>query len=178
VNQLLQWLVDTLKGARCWFVVLPWERSVRVRFGKHVRVYGPGWHWRIPLLDHVRTFNNRLRVAQFPSLTVTTLDGRTVTAAGLIGFRITDPLKAMLALQEPEYTCAALAMGQLASVLSRLRFDSVAVGDLESAALAHLEDSAPGITVDFVRLVDYAAVRTYRLLQDQWRPSTQKDDKL
>lgn len=178
MNQLFQWLVDTLKGVQFWFVVLPWERSVRVRLGRHVRVYEPGWHWRIPFIDQVRTFNNRLRVAAFPTLTVTTLDGKTITVAGLVGFRITDPLKAMLALQQPEETCAALAMGYLAELLSASRMDSTDAGRLAAAAVAHLDGNAPGITVDFVRLVDFAIVRTFRLLNDQWRPTTNRDANL
>lgn len=99
MNQFFEWLANLFRGARFWFVVLPWKRSVRVRLGK----------------------------------------------------------------------------GHIAEVLSTRRFDETTVADMARAAVRHLDGNAPGITVEFVKLVDFAAVRTFRLLQDQWRPSTEKD---
>lgn len=175
MNQFIQWLADTFRGARFWFVVLPWERAVRVRLGKHARLYEAGWHWRVPFIDDLRTFNNRLRLTSFPSLTVTSKDGKTVTAAGLVGFRITDPLRALMVLQQPEATAAGLAMGEIAKYLSEKPYAECSASEAASAAAGAIANEMPGITVDFVRLVDYASIRTFRLLQEQWRPGTNTD---
>lgn len=173
MNQFFEWISGALRAAKWWAVVMPWERAVRVRAGKHTRVWEPGWHWRIPFLDEVRTFNNRLRISTFPSLTITSKDGRTVTAAGLVGFRIVDPLRVILALQQPEHTCGALVMAFASEYLGTRAFAEVTAAEFETAALAALTHRVPGCQFEFVRLTDFAAVRTYRLLQEQWRPNTQ-----
>jgi regulator of protease activity HflC (stomatin/prohibitin superfamily) len=178
VNAFLQWIADACRSAKWWAVVLPWEQAVRVRAGKHTKLLSPGWHWRIPFVDEVRTFNNRLRLASFPSLTVTSKDGKTITAAGLIGFRISDPLTAMLALSQPEATCGGLAMGHVARYLSERSFEAVSAEEVGVSAAQAIEEQAPGCSVEFVRLVDFACVRTFRLLQDQWRPGTDRDASL
>lgn len=175
MNQFIEWLTGVFKGVRCWFIVLPWEQSVRIRMGKAVTLFGPGWHLRIPLLDDVRTFNNRLRLTSFPSLTVMSKDGKTITASGLIGFRIANPLKAMLALQQPEATCGGLAMGQIARYISERTYAEASYEGAAASAVAALQGQAPGIAIEFVRLVDFASVKTFRLLQDQWRPGTTTD---
>ena len=175
MDRLFAWLTDLFKGMRPWLVVLPWERAVRIRLGKHTTLLGSGWHLRIPFLDEVRTVNNRLRLASFPSLTVTSKDGKTITASGLIGFRIQDPLRAMLALQQPEATLGGLVMGEIARYLSERMLAEASAQGAAEVALKALDGQAPGIAIEFVRLVDFASVKTFRLLHEQWRPSTNTD---
>lgn len=153
MEQLLQWVADSLRGVRVWFVVLPWERAVRIRAGRYARLFGPGVHWRVPLLDQQLVFNTRLQVTPFPTLTVTTKDDRTVTAAGLVGLRIIDPLQAMLAIRQPAATCASLAMAAAASYLTGSRFSEVSPEGAERAAHQALERQVPGVLVEFVRIV-------------------------
>ena len=48
---------------------------------------------------------------------------------------------------------------------------------IEEHALKTLSDFAAtrGLRVEFFRLVDFARIRAFRFLNDQWRPSTQLD---
>lgn len=178
MSEIAKWIAEFFRGVRCWVIVLPWERAVRVRLGRWVKLLEPGAHPRIPIVDDVRVFNNRLRIAAFPSLTVTTKDGLTVTAAGLIGFKISDPLKAMLSLRDPESTCSGLGMAAVARLIAASAFEDIDVERVERSAAEAIERRAPGCSLDFVQLVDFAAVKTFRLLQDQWRPSTSVDESL
>jgi len=173
VNQLFQWLADLFQGARIWTTVLPWERGLRVRLGRWTRLLEPGLHWRIPFLDVVRLINSRLRIASIPCVTVTTQDGKTVTAAGAVGFRITDPYKALLTIQNPEDAAAALAQAGFAAYLIVRKADALSVEEMEREVLGVLASSGlDGLEFEFVKVVDFAIVRTIRLLQEQWRPNT------
>lgn len=118
MSTFAEWLRQLFQSVRFWFVVQPWERGVRTRGGRDAHVVQPGFHWRIPYLDHVVIANTRLRVAATPSVTTSTLDGKIITASVLVTFRIVDPLRAMLALQSPEHTSAALAQGGLARAIT------------------------------------------------------------
>jgi regulator of protease activity HflC (stomatin/prohibitin superfamily) len=172
----VQWLTSILQQVKLWAVVAPWERAVRVRMGKHALVLGPGVHFRIPLLDSILMFNNRLRIASFPNQTLTTEDGRTISVAGNVGFRIDDPLLAMNSLQQPEYSCAALVQTTVSSYISTRSLDGIDKSEIEAEAKADLERIASGLSIEYVSLTDFAPVnRTFRVLGDEWRPATKPD---
>lgn len=175
MDQLFRWLAELFQGARFWLIVLPWERAVRIRLGKRTALLGPGCHLRLPFLDDVRIVNNRLRIAQVPCSTVSTKDGKTITLAATLGFRITDPLVAMLTLMQPEVSSAAFAQSVIAGFLLERRLEEVKLPELEAHALAAIAHFAPGMRVEFLRVVDFAVVKTFRLMQEGWRPSTDHD---
>jgi regulator of protease activity HflC (stomatin/prohibitin superfamily) len=158
---------------RFWVVIQPWERAVRVRAGKHTATLCPGFHLRIPYLDEVTSYNNRLRVAAVPSQTLSTLDGKAVTVAGLIGFKIVDPLAVLLNLQSPESSCAAYAQTAIAKYIVGRHSKDIRIEDMQEAVMASIVGfGGGGLAYEFASIVDFAVVRTYRLLQESWRPQT------
>jgi len=172
LTEFFTWLVNLIKELQCWSVVQPWERAVRVRIGKHAVLWEPGIYFRVPLIDSVKIVNNRMRVYPFPCQTVTTRDGQTLTVAGVVGFRVADPLAAMLKIAQPEMSCAAFAQSAIAEYIASRDLANVRIEGIEAAALARLTAVTSGIVFDFVRIVDFAAVKTIRLLQESWRPAT------
>jgi regulator of protease activity HflC (stomatin/prohibitin superfamily) len=172
VNELVKWLTDLVRSARCWQVVQPWERGVRVRGGKQTTLWGPGIHFRIPLLDMVRVVNTRLRIAAVPCQTVSTSDRIAVTCAALVAFRIVDPLAAMLRLHNPESCAAAFVQSAIAAHVGRHSLAALTAAGIEEAALDAVRKLGDGFVFETVSLVDFAAVRTLRLLQENWRPHT------
>jgi regulator of protease activity HflC (stomatin/prohibitin superfamily) len=178
MNQLFSWLADLFKGARPYVIVLAWQRGVRVRLGKRTTVLEPGFHWRIPFLDEVRVLNNRFRVEAFPCVTISTRDGKAVTIAGNVAFRVVDPMAALLAMSQPEMVLSALAQSVMAQLVASA--ESAAALDarsLQDAALVELREFArdKGIEVVFCRLVDFVVVRAFRILDEVWRPRSQED---
>lgn len=180
MNELLQWLMSVARGAKCWIVVQPWERAVRVRLGRRAVLLGSGLHPRIPYADEVTIVNTRLRVAQVPTQTVTTRDGQVLTIGGNIGFQIDEPLAALNALQSPENTVAAIAQREVAGYISSAQRGDLTGPLVEAAVLGALRSfgTNKGLRFDFVACTDFAVVRTFRLLQEQWRPGTQHRDSL
>ena len=181
MNEVLQWLMGLVRGARCWVVVQPWERAVRVRLGKRTTLLEPGLHGRIPYADEVTVVNTRLRVAAVATQTITTKDGKALTTGGNVGFRIAQPLEALNALQSPESTVAAIAQRAVASFISSREWAALSCPQVEADVLAALRafGMGKGITVEFVSCVDFAVVRTFRLLQlADWRPGTPHRDEL
>lgn len=172
MGDILKWITDLLKSVQFWVTIAPWEVGVRVRLGKHTKQLGPGVHLRIPLVDHITPVNTRIRIAAFPCVTVSTTDGPVFTAAGLVGFRIVDPLLSMQTFKEPETSCSAFAQGVAAEYISVRTSGEVNPCELETYAMEQLAHSVSGIEFEFVRLTDCAAVRTIRLLQESWRPET------
>lgn len=115
VYQLLQFLQTVLTW---WFVVEPWEAAIRTRFGKHITVFGPGAHFRIPYFDHIYVQNVRRRAMSLGMHTMTTSDGETLTVSGSLGYRITDVLKLHQALNDAESTIIQEVQGLLSKYVA------------------------------------------------------------
>lgn len=173
MNELFQWIVAIIKGAQFWQIVLPWERAVRVRFGRRTMLWEPGFHWRIPYFDDVRAVNNRVRIASVPAQTIVTRDDRAVVVDVSVAFRIMDPLAAMLRLQLPEDSVAGFAQVSVAQYIRATEYSAINSEDLErtvSVGVAAL--AGPGVALEYARVVEFAPMRTIRLIQDSWRPHT------
>ena len=173
MNSFFEWLLNLIREFRFFLIVHPWELCVRTRFGKHITLLYSGVHLRIPFFDSMHITNTRLRVCHSPTQTLTTLDGKTISIAFAIGFSIVDPVRALRTFQDPESTFAALAGASSAEFVCERKSPQIKPSDLASYTKSKLEESTREIiTIDFVQLSDFAFARTYRLLQEQWRPVT------
>lgn len=164
MTELITRILNFIGQFKLLVFILPWERAVRVRLGSRVKLWEPGWHIKFPFIDEVSLFNTRMRVADTGAQTLTTKDGHTLTVQLVIGFRITDPLAAMLKMHNPESSLAALVGSALAGIVSSSTRADLSVARVEARALADIAD-AP-YEIDFVKVRTFACVRTYRLLND------------
>lgn len=159
---LFEKLVSTWK---CWVVVPPWDVGVRVRRGQQAVALGPGMYFRVPLLDEVTLVNTRLRVTTTPAVTMHVEGGMVRVVRASIGYRVRDPLLAVMTLATPESVvivrAQALLLGGHAAETCR--------------DLLHNVMALAGIDVDFVTYTENATVMAFRILQNHW--DTVRDDR-
>lgn len=156
MNEFLAWLSRIFDSWKFWIVIAPWEIGVRVRLGKRAAAVTPGLHLRIPLIDVITLVNTRLRIDGTPPVTV---QGnaphctRYITAT--VGYRVCDPMKAMMKFGLP-----------YAAVVSKAQVEIASACDEEKAlkAMQAYFDADSGIAVDFIKFVEDVEVRTYRLI--------------
>lgn len=163
MSELFARLTSFLAQFKLLVIILPWERAVRIRLGSRVTIWEPGWHIKMPLLDEILPLNTRLRISDTPGQTLTTSDGATLTVGLSIGFRINDPLAALLKMQQPETSCSAIAASAVSALVSTQSRASLTVSDLERHVKATLELETT-YEFEFVRVRDFAYTRTFRLL--------------
>lgn len=171
MGNFFDWLIDLLRGIKIWFVVDPWERAVRVRAGKYAIVKGPGFHWKIPIIDEVYVVNARLRFGSSRSQTVSSLDGKVITIGVQLGFSVTNPLIALTTYQNPECSLSVLVHNHVAQYILDHNSEEIDTEELEDFVISGLKDIAPsdGMQVEFVKvtnLVISSQPRTIRLVQD------------
>jgi regulator of protease activity HflC (stomatin/prohibitin superfamily) len=156
MDQFLAWLSRIFDSWKFWIVIAPWEIGVRIRLGKNAASLRPGFHLRVPFIDVITMVNTRLRIDNTPPITVqggVANHTRTVTAT--VGYRVIDPLKAMMKFGLPSAVVISKAQGEIASAC-----DEQAV--LESLRSYFGDES--GVSIDFVKFVENVEVRTYRLI--------------
>lgn len=165
MGELFTWILNFLREFKLLAIVLPWERAARVRLGNRVVVWEPGWHLRLPFIDHIEPLNTRLRIADANSQTLTTVDGHTLTIGMNVGFRIADPLAALLKMQHPEALCSALAGSLTSGFVSATTRADVTVAAIEAHVLEGMLRETT-YELDFVRVRNFCFARTYRFLLD------------
>lgn len=150
-----------------WFVVEPWEQAVRVRFGKHVRLFTAGVHVRMPFFDRLYVQNIRRRVTAIPLQTLTTRDGKNITLHGSIGYKIADVLKLHMTLHDAETSVQQEVLGLITRyVVAHSLADCTP--ELVTQHVSSLLDLAKyGLgDVDFFLSGYVSDLPTYRLIQD------------
>jgi regulator of protease activity HflC (stomatin/prohibitin superfamily) len=167
MNQLIEYFSQFLQKWKFWIVVSPWDIGVRVRIGKLAASLKPGPHLRIPLLDEIVLVNTRQRVCATACVTLQGLrPGFSIVKSATIGYRIVDPASAMMRYSNMDSTIICLVQAELAARRS--------TSDIETALRISMRQY--GVDVDFVRLVEDVEVKTFRMLNDTWRPSTAHGD--
>lgn len=169
MNTLFQWLVELLRGVIPWVIVAPWEVAIRIRLGKFTKMLSAGIHFRFPYFDEFMIVNTRVRIATTTMQTITTKDGRAVSLAASIGFRLTDPLASFKRLSEPTATISAYATTLLTEYVLDKTLSEVSIGDLRKSILDGLRIFGSGMEFEFVSITDFAVVKTFRLLQEGGR---------
>lgn len=152
---------------RWWVVVAPWEQAVRVRMGKHVCVLDAGVHLRVPFVDRVFRQSVRRRFSSIPTQTVTTRDGRTVTVSGTMGYAIADIGKLYNTLHHAEDTITSEGQGLISRFIARSDFADCLPAAIEVHVTEHLDLKRYGLAGMEFFVTDFAAVRTYRLIQGE-----------
>ena len=112
-------------------VLREYERGVVFRMG-HVRpLYEPGLVFLIPLVDKMIRVDQRVVTLTIPPQEVITRDNVPARVNAVVMFQVTDPLKAILAVENYAVATSQIAQTTLRSLLGRADLDTL---------LAHRED--------------------------------------
>lgn len=112
-------------------VLREYERGVVFRLGRVRSLYQPGLVLLIPLVDKMIRVDQRLVTLTIPPQEVITRDNVPARVNAVVMFQITDPRKAILAVENYAVATSQIAQTTLRSLLGRADLDNL---------LAHRED--------------------------------------
>lgn len=106
--------------------VLPeYERGVVLRLGRALPLKGPGLIVIIPVIDRLVRVPMRTIVLDVPKQDVITRDNVSATINAVVYYRVMDPLKAVLQVQDFHYATAQLAQTTLLTVAGEVDLDDL-----------------------------------------------------
>jgi regulator of protease activity HflC (stomatin/prohibitin superfamily) len=106
--------------------ILPeYERGVLFRLGRMVGVRGPGLFFIIPGVDRLIRVSLRIVAFEVPPQDVITHDNVTVKVSAVIYFRVMEPQKAIVEVQDYLYATSQLSQTTLRSVLGQVDLDEL-----------------------------------------------------
>jgi regulator of protease activity HflC (stomatin/prohibitin superfamily) len=106
-------------------IVKEYERAVMFRLGRLIGAKGPGLFVRIPLIDLFRVVDLRVMTFDVPQQSVITKDNITVDVNAVVYYRVHDPQKAVVSVENYNLATDLLAQATLRDVLGQVDLDEL-----------------------------------------------------
>lgn len=167
---LISNIAEALKALVTWWIVIvPWEQGVRLRWGKKTTILGAGIHLKIPMMHKVYLQTTRRRYTEVPTQTVTTVDKKTITLRGTLGYSIKNILTLYETLHHAEDTLVNLAQMAVAEFISTREMVNCTPTELAKFVNERIDISRFGLGDQDFAITDFAVVKTYRIIKDSNR---------
>jgi len=106
-------------------VINEYERAVVLRLGKFHKVKGPGLILLLPVIDKMRKIDLRTVTLDVPPQEVITRDNVSIKVSAVVYFRVMEPEKAFLQVEDYYYATSQLAQTTLRSVCGQAELDEI-----------------------------------------------------
>jgi len=102
-----------------------YERGVVFRLGRIIDPKGPGFKWIIPGVDKMTKISLRVITMDVPPQDIITRDNVSVKVNAVVYFRVLDPVKAVVQVENYLYATSQLSQTTLRSVLGQVELDEL-----------------------------------------------------
>jgi regulator of protease activity HflC (stomatin/prohibitin superfamily) len=106
-------------------VIYEYKRALKFRFGKYVKTLRPGFRWIIPIVDTIQVVDIRVITVNILSQEVMTEDNVPCSIDGVVFFRINDPEKAVLEVEQYKFAISQLSQAALRDVCGKVELDTI-----------------------------------------------------
>src|SRR5215211_2372799 len=123
-------------------ILMEYQRGVIFRLGRYARTGGPGLTLLIPLIEQMRRIDLRLVTMDVPPQDVITRDNVSVKVSAVVYFRVIEPRKAVVEVENYLYATSQLSQTTLRSVLGTAELDDLlSQRDRLNQQLTHILDT-------------------------------------
>jgi regulator of protease activity HflC (stomatin/prohibitin superfamily) len=151
-------LISVLFAVSGFRIAQEYERGVVFRLGRFHRVKGPGWYWNIPLVETQRVIDLRTRTVDVEQQETITRDSVTIKVNAVLWYRIFDPERAVIAVQNYGSAVYQLALTSLRNIIGQHQLDQVLKErDAINQTLCAIVDKATqtwGVHIEAVEMKD------------------------
>jgi regulator of protease activity HflC (stomatin/prohibitin superfamily) len=111
-----------LSGIR---ILNEYERGVVFRLGRIIEPKMPGFRWIIPGVDKMLKISLRIITMDVPPQDIITRDNVSVKVNAVVYFRVIDPVKAVIQVENYLYATSQLSQTTLRSILGQVELDEL-----------------------------------------------------
>ena len=111
-----------LSGIR---IIFEYKRALKFRFGKYINTMGPGFKWIIPIVETIQIVDIRVITINIISQEVMTEDNVPCSIDGVVFFKINNPEKAVLEVEEYRFAITQLSQAALRDVCGKVELDTI-----------------------------------------------------
>jgi len=106
-------------------ILKEYERGVVFRLGRIINPKGPGIRWIIPFIDKMTRISLRLVAMDVPPQDVITKDNVSLKVNAVVYFRVIEPNKAVIQVENYLYATSQLSQTTLRSILGQVELDEL-----------------------------------------------------
>ena len=106
-------------------IIFEYKRALKFRFGKYVKTLKPGFRWIIPIIETIQIVDIRVITINIESQEVMTEDNVPSSIDGVVFFKIIDPEKAVLEVEEYHFAITQLSQAALRDVCGKVELDTI-----------------------------------------------------
>ena len=106
-------------------IVFEYKRALKFRFGKFIKTLQPGFRWIIPIVETIQIVDIRVITINVVSQEVMTEDNVPCSIDGVVFFKIYDPEKAVLEVEEFSFAITQLSQAALRDVCGKVELDTI-----------------------------------------------------
>jgi regulator of protease activity HflC (stomatin/prohibitin superfamily) len=118
-------VVAIVFGAAGIRIAQEYERGVVFRLGRYNSVRGPGLYWIIPIIEWQRMLDLRTKTVSVEQQETITKDSVTIKVDAVLWYRIVDPMKAIIAVQNYNAAVYQVALTTLRNIIGQHLLDEV-----------------------------------------------------
>lgn len=165
VDKILQFLLNFLEAILPIFYVFSYEGAVFYRGGKFVKTITPGWYLKIPFFDSFHKDIVTTDTMRIEDVTITTLDGKTVTLGGEFDLTISDIKKAVNDTHEWRSNLQDISRGIISDSLEDINWDDIRKKTTKNAIEKRIQKRGleMGITINNFSFTDKSISRAFKL---------------
>ncbi|MDT8416371.1 MAG: slipin family protein [Lutibacter sp.] len=144
-----------LSGIR---IIFEYKRALKFRFGKFVKTLEPGFRWIIPVMETIQIVDIRVITINIVSQEVMTSDNVPCSIDGVVFYKVNNPEKAVLEVEDFKFAISQLAQAALRDVCGKVELDTILSNREEMGknikAIVEKETKVWGIEIIDVKIKD------------------------
>lgn len=106
-------------------IIFEYKRAIKFRFGKYIKTLKPGLRWIIPIIETIQIVDIRVITFNIDSQEVMTEDNVPCSIDGVVFFKINDPEKAVLEVEQYKFAITQLSQAALRDVCGKVELDTI-----------------------------------------------------
>lgn len=165
-EKLIDFLLNFVHDAVPITYVNQWEEAIFLRFGKFIKVVGPGMVLKIPFVDRLFPTPVITQTVHLHPQTLTTKDEYNIVLKSIVRYHVSDTQKFMLNLMHASDVLVDTTQGIIRDTVEQTDWE-----DLENVNDVLTEKASKavenwGMNIERVTLTDLGIVPTYRIMTD------------
>jgi regulator of protease activity HflC (stomatin/prohibitin superfamily) len=144
-----------LSGIR---IIFEYKRALKFRFGKFIKTLDPGFRWIIPVMETIQIVDIRVITINIDSQEVMTQDNVPCSIDGVVFYKVNNPEKAVLEVEDFKFAISQLAQAALRDVCGKVELDTILSNREEMGknikAIVEQETKIWGIEIIDVKIKD------------------------
>jgi regulator of protease activity HflC (stomatin/prohibitin superfamily) len=157
---LIAFLANSIK------IVQEYERGVIFRLGRIQGAKGPGLFFVLPVIDQIKVVTLQTVTMDIPPQDIITKDNVTVRVNAVTYFRVLEPIKAVVEIENYAYGTSQIAQTTLRSIIGQVDLDELLINrdDINNRLQQIIDDLTNpwGVKVSLVEVKDVELPETMR----------------